>query len=85
MLKWLSPPQVSPKVLGARHLPDPLQAGARPLLFVGNHTRFGLYDLPLLVRPLLIAQPVVCCLLHTASCGIAPVRMPSVHVLISML
>ena len=40
-------------MLGARHLPDPLQAGARPLLFVGNHTRFGLYDLPLLVRPLL--------------------------------
>jgi hypothetical protein len=39
-------------VLGARHLPDPLGAGARPLLFVGNHTRFGLYDLPLLVRPL---------------------------------
>lgn len=36
-------------VLGTQHLPDPLQAGARPLLFVGNHTRFGLYDLPLLV------------------------------------
>lgn len=42
--------QVSPVVLGARHLPDPLQGGAQPLLFVGNHTRFGLYDLPLLVR-----------------------------------
>ena len=40
-------------VLGERHLPDPLQGGAQPLLFVGNHTRFGLYDLPLLVRPLL--------------------------------
>lgn len=42
--------QVSPVVLGTQHLPDPLQEGARPLLFVGNHTRFGLYDLPLLVR-----------------------------------
>ena len=45
------PRQVSPVVLGERHLPDPLQGGAQPLLFVGNHTRFGLYDLPLLVRP----------------------------------
>ena len=36
-------------VLGAEHLPDPLAAKARPLLFVGNHTRFGLYDLPFLV------------------------------------
>ena len=41
-------------VLGTQHLPDPLQAGGRPLLFVGNHTRFGLYDLPLLVRSILI-------------------------------
>jgi len=44
------PPQIAPVVLGTQHLPDPLQAGGRPLLFVGNHTRFGLYDLPLLVR-----------------------------------
>lgn len=42
--------QIALVVLGTQHLPDPLQAGGRPLLFVGNHTRFGLYDLPLLVR-----------------------------------
>ena len=42
---------VSPVVLGTGNLPDPLAAEARPLLFVGNHTRFGLFDLPLLVRP----------------------------------
>lgn len=45
---------VSPVVLGTQHLPDPLQAGARPLLFVGNHTRFGLYDLPLLMLELYV-------------------------------
>lgn len=43
------PMQIAPVVLGTQHLPDPLQAAGRPLLFVGNHTRFGLYDLPLLV------------------------------------
>ncbi len=42
---------VSPVVLGTGNLPDPLAAEARPLLFVGNHTRFGLFDLPLLVQP----------------------------------
>lgn len=42
---------VSPVVLGTGNLPDPLAAEARPLLFVGNHTRFGLFDLPLLARP----------------------------------
>ena len=40
---------IAPMVLGAENLPDPLAARARPLLFVGNHTRFGLYDLPFLV------------------------------------
>ena len=40
---------IAPMVLGTENLPDPLAARARPLLFVGNHTRFGLYDLPFLV------------------------------------
>ena len=41
---------ISPAVSGVELLPDPLTCG-RPLLFVGNHTQYGLYDLPLLVRP----------------------------------
>ena len=41
---------VSPVVSGVERLPDPLTT-SRPLLFVGNHTRFGLYDLPMLVSP----------------------------------
>jgi hypothetical protein len=40
---------ISPVVSGDARLPDPLSTG-RPLLFVGNHTQFGLYDLPMLVR-----------------------------------
>jgi len=40
---------VAPVVRGEENLPDPLAPKARPLLFVGNHTRFGLYDLPFLV------------------------------------
>ncbi len=40
---------MAPLVLGTENLPDPLALNARPLLFVGNHTRFGLYDLPFLV------------------------------------
>ena len=40
---------ISPVVSGIESLPDPLVCG-RPLLFVGNHTQFGLYDLPMLVR-----------------------------------
>ena len=42
---------ISPVVSGDARLPDPLSMG-RPLLFVGNHTQFGLYDLPMLVRTL---------------------------------
>jgi hypothetical protein len=46
---------VSPVVLGAQHLPDPASvAGARPLLFVGNHQRMGLYDMPLLLMELYV-------------------------------
>lgn len=42
---------VSPQVYGEQHLPlDAL--GHRPVLFVGNHTLFGLYDMPLLMLEL---------------------------------
>jgi hypothetical protein len=42
----------SPLVSGAENLPDPNQEPRRPILFVGNHTIFGLYDSPLLVHEL---------------------------------
>jgi hypothetical protein len=42
----------SPLVSGAEKLPDPNQEPRRPILFVGNHTIFGLYDSPLLVHEL---------------------------------
>ncbi len=37
---------MSPVVEGAEHLPV---GPRRPLLFVGNHTMYGLYDLPFLM------------------------------------
>ncbi|KAA6424452.1 MAG: hypothetical protein FRX49_05664 [Trebouxia sp. A1-2] len=42
---------VAPVVKGVENLPDPL-GPRRPLLFIGNHTLIGLYDLPLLVHEL---------------------------------
>ncbi|GAQ85441.1 hypothetical protein KFL_002350160 [Klebsormidium nitens] len=42
----------SPLVSGAENLPDPSAEPRRPILFVGNHTIFGLYDSPLLVHEL---------------------------------
>lgn len=44
---------VSPVVLGAEHIPlEQAAASGRPILFVGNHGRCGLYDLPLLMMEL---------------------------------
>ncbi|KAK9829918.1 hypothetical protein WJX72_008639 [[Myrmecia] bisecta] len=40
---------ISPVVSGVEHLSDPLSA-KRPILFVGNHTLFGVYDLPFLIQ-----------------------------------
>ncbi|KAI8467052.1 MAG: hypothetical protein J3K34DRAFT_472042 [Monoraphidium minutum] len=41
---------VSPVLLGTERLPDPSGAAAgRPIIFVGNHQRIGLYDMPLLM------------------------------------
>jgi hypothetical protein len=38
---------ISPLTLGLENIPLPGSLGGRPLLFIGNHTQFGLYDLPL--------------------------------------
>jgi hypothetical protein len=37
-----------PLTLGLHNVPPPGSLNGRPLLFVGNHTQFGMYDLPLL-------------------------------------
>eukprot|EP00879_Flechtneria_rotunda_P011456 GHRR01011969.1.p1 GENE.GHRR01011969.1~~GHRR01011969.1.p1 ORF type:complete len:750 (+),score=309.75 GHRR01011969.1:1187-3436(+) len=42
---------VSPVLLGQEHLPGLVRSG-RPLLFVGNHQKMGLYDMPLLAYEL---------------------------------
>ena len=42
----------APLVLGAENLPSPGQRDGRAVLFVGNHGRMGLYDLPLLLLEL---------------------------------
>jgi 1-acyl-sn-glycerol-3-phosphate acyltransferase len=42
---------VSPVLLGQEHLPGLVGCG-RPLLFVGNHQKCGLYDMPLLAYEL---------------------------------
>lgn len=42
----------SPMLTGVKNLPDPMQKVSRPVLFVGNHTSLGMYDLPLLVHEL---------------------------------
>ncbi|GBF88231.1 alpha beta-hydrolase [Raphidocelis subcapitata] len=41
---------VSPVVVGSELLPDP--SDGRPILFVGNHQRIGLYDMPLFMYEL---------------------------------
>jgi len=43
---------VSPVVVGADNLPDPTTLNGRPILFVGNHQRIGLYDMPIFLYEL---------------------------------
>ena len=38
---------ISPLFLGLENVPLPGSLGGRPILFIGNHTQFGMYDLPL--------------------------------------
>jgi len=42
----------SPLVSGTELLPNPESEPRRPILFVGNHTMFGIYDSPILVHEL---------------------------------
>lgn len=42
----------SPLVTGSESLPNPEMKPKRPVLFVGNHTMFGIYDSPILVHEL---------------------------------
>lgn len=50
MAPWKA--MTAPLVLGAENLPAPRQRDGRAVLFVGNHGRMGLYDLPLLLLEL---------------------------------
>ena len=44
---------VSPVLIGLDQLPDVSgEAAGRPMLFVGNHQKMGLYDMPLLLYEL---------------------------------
>ncbi|KAH9564058.1 hypothetical protein CY35_04G004500 [Sphagnum magellanicum] len=44
----------SPLVTGVENLPNPGAVPRRPVLFVGNHTMFGIYDSPILVHELFL-------------------------------
>ncbi|KAH8963339.1 hypothetical protein BDL97_04G003500 [Sphagnum fallax] len=44
----------SPLVTGTENLPNPGAVPRRPVLFVGNHTMFGIYDSPILVHELFL-------------------------------
>lgn len=50
---------ISPVVRGVEHLPSGA-VGSRPILFVGNHTLMGLYDLPVLLMELYMRGFKVC-------------------------
>lgn len=54
---------VAPVVRGAENIPDGAVSD-RACLFVGNHTRFGMYDLPFLMYELYLRGHKVCCPLH---------------------
>ena len=65
---------MAPVVRGAENVPD----GAvkeRGCLFVGNHTQFGLYDLPFLMYELYLRGHKV---LHLPLCT-APCAIPTHH------
>ena len=49
---WCGRAVLSPVMRGVENLPDPLKGPRRPLLFVGNHTLFGMLDLPFLMMEL---------------------------------
>ena len=55
VLRVLEPWRIltSPKIFGLDRVPD-----SRPLLFVGNHTLFGVLDVPMLFRELLTREDI---------------------------
>jgi 1-acyl-sn-glycerol-3-phosphate acyltransferase len=65
----------SPLVSGAETLPDAAAEPRRPILFVGNHTLFGLYDSPILVYELFLRGFHARGLAHPAhwTSGVGPV------------
>ncbi|CAK9229154.1 unnamed protein product [Sphagnum troendelagicum] len=65
----------SPLVSGAETLPDAAAEPRRPILFVGNHTLFGVYDSPILVYELFLRGFHARGLAHPAhwSSGVGPV------------
>lgn len=73
---------VAPVVRGAENIPD----GAveqRACLFVGNHTRFGLYDLPFLMYELYLRGHKVCRTMD-ASCRKCLMRYPLRDIVVTM-
>ena len=52
---------------GLENLPSASETN-RPLLFVGNHARIGLYDMPYLIMELYLRRIKVSCHLSYASC-----------------
>jgi len=54
---------VAPVVRGAENIPDGAVSD-RAYLFVGNHTRFGMYDLPFLMYELYLRGHKVCSPFH---------------------
>ena len=60
---------VSPVLQGLDNLPG--RGETRPLLFVGNHSRLGVYDLPwmlseLYLRGIKVGTPASCCIAWSA-------------------
>ena len=45
---------IAPLSLGVENIPTRASLGNRPILFVGNHTQFGMYDMPLLFMELYV-------------------------------
>ena len=65
---------MAPVVRGAENIPDGVVSD-RACLFVGNHTLFGLYDLPFLMQELYLRGHKVCSYLLLVT--LHPIRIPS--------
>ncbi len=56
---------ISPVVRGIENLPSSASETGRPLLFVGNHARIGLFDMPYLMIELYLRGIKVHLILNT--------------------